>query len=165
MPAIGPGGFSEPSSSIYSRGHRWGDSSCDAVLHRDLGRTSYALCELAKDGHVRPWHSKPQPRDLRPALRRPLGRKRTFARTVKLVKCPIAGVSPTSFYHLVGQRRQRRWNGHLQKSGGVHIDQERQIDRSLNGKFRRFCAVRDIGGDSALGQCGCRITSLALTQA
>jgi hypothetical protein len=54
-----------------------------------------------------------------------------------------------SFYHLVGQRRQRRWNGQLQKSGGVHIDQERQIDPvseweiptvlRREGSWRRYC--------------------------
>src|SRR5215813_10364776 len=51
-----------------------------------------------------------------------------------------------SFDHLVGGRKQRRWNGETERSGSRDVDDEIELCRLHHWKIGRFGALENAGG-------------------
>ena len=50
------------------------------------------------------------------------------------------------FDHFVGERKQLVWNLEAQRLGGLEVDHQLELDRSLNGKLARLRALEDAIG-------------------
>src|SRR5215813_12335745 len=56
------------------------------------------------------------------------------------------GPSTPSFNHLVGGRKQRRWNGETKRSGSRNVDDEIELGRLHHWKVGWFGALENAGG-------------------
>src|SRR5215472_3573900 len=61
------------------------------------------------------------------------------------LRCRKGAIHP-SFNHLVGGRKQRRWNGETKRSGSRNVDDEIELGRLHHWKVGWFGALENAGG-------------------
>src|SRR5262245_52852889 len=62
---------------------------------------------------------------------------------------PRPGCDNISFYHLVGEQLHRAWDRQSERLGGLQIDDQLELDRTLDRKIGRLVALENPPGIDA----------------